>query len=295
MTLKTLASPLPVIVAILAIFLLSIMDAAIKTLTSSFPTAEIVFLRYLSGLFVAMAVFAGSGVALPSRQGLGRAALRAVTILVTAGFFFHTLSLLPLAEAVAITFTAPLFLTLLGRLILGEPVSRHAALAIALGFAGLGIMFAGRIASETTSGEPIGYLYGLIASFSYSLATILSRKDSAHDHVIVMVTAQHFFVTAFSLPFTLSVFVMPHGHDLLFFALIGLLGASGHFALVWAYAHAPASRLAPIEFTSLLWAPLFGLVFFAERPTMPTIAGAALIVAAATLVIRQGSQSDAPA
>ncbi|ODN71722.1 DMT family transporter [Methylobrevis pamukkalensis] len=287
---KTLASPLPVFSAIIALLLLSIMDALVKALGLHFPVVEIVFLRYAGGAVVSGAVFLLMREKWPSRAMLRRAAFRSLIILCTAGLFFKTLTMLPLAEAVAITFTSPLIMALLGQIILKEPVGRRGAVALGIGFAGLVVMFQGRFGSGGSHADPLGYVYGLGASVSYSLAMILTRRDSARDSVVGLVTVQNLCAAAFSAPLALPVFVTPEGLNVWLFAAVGILGAFGHLAFAWAYAHAPASRLAPLEFTMLLWAPLFGLVMFGELPTIAMFAGSLLIVWAVVSVSRGGAK-----
>lgn len=288
---KTLASPMPVIAAIAAVFALSCLDAGIKELGGRFPTLEIVLLRYGAGALWCLPVFAWALVRRrtnpPSRGTLVRSATRALIILATAAMFFEALTRLPLAEAVAIVFTAPLFMALLGRLVLKEPVGKRAATAIATGFLGLLIMASGRLGGGAFGeGAALGYLLALGGSLTYSLAMILTRRDSATDGVITLVSVQNLCAAVFAAPLAASVFVMPAAADWALVALIGLLGTAGHLALAWAYANAPAARLAPIEFTGLVWAPLFGFAFFAEVPAPPTIAGALLIVVACLIVAR---------
>ncbi|WP_181705948.1 DMT family transporter [Chthonobacter rhizosphaerae] len=285
---KTLASPMPVMAAVFAVAVLSTMDAAIKAVSVAHPTGQVVFLRYLAG-FAALAL-----VSLLPRAGrptLGtfqRAAVRALFILATAFLFFKTLTLLPLAEAVAVSFTAPFFMVFAARILLKEAVPRSAWVAISIGFSGVLVMLAGRLqAGEALGGDPVGYVTGIACSVTYAIAMVMTRKDSGHDPVLALVLAQNATAALYSLPLAVFVWTPPTEATVLLFVAIGALGTAGHLAFAWAYAHAPTARLAPIEYTGFLWAGVFGVVFFGEFPTVWTFLGAALIVGACLMVFRK--------
>ncbi|WP_181699392.1 DMT family transporter [Chthonobacter albigriseus] len=289
---KTLASPVPVLSGLFAVAVLAGMDALIKEVSGSHATGQVVFLRYLFGAAALVIVALVTRAQPPTLGTMKRAGVRAIFILSTAFLFFKTLTLLPLAEAVAVSFTAPFFMVIASRFMLGEPVPPRALGAIAVGFSGVVVMLAGRIGDGSLSGVPLGYATGIGCSVTYALAMVMTRKDSGHDPVIAMVLAQNATATVFSAPIGFAVWTAPSTETTLLFAGVGLLGTLGHLAFAWAYAHAPASRLAPLEFTSFLWAAVFGLVFFGEMPTIATFLGALLIVSACLAVFRK---TEAPA
>ena len=280
---RTLESSTPVFAGIAAIAVLSVMDAVIKQVSGAHDTSQVVLLRYLFGSIAAVAWVVVARPRLPTRGTFRRAGVRAVFILATAWLFFKTLTLLPLAEAVAITFTAPFFMVAVSKLLLGEPVGKRAVAAIAVGFSGVLVMLGGRLQSDV-GGDPVGYLTGLGASVTYAIATVMTRRDSGHDPVAWMVLAQNAMAATLSAPVGALVWTAPSAENWLLFGVAGLLGTAGHLGFAWAYSNAPASRLAPLEYTTFLWAGLIGAVFFAEIPTVATLAGAGLIVAACMLV-----------
>lgn len=284
---KTLASPMPVFAGLFAVAVLSGMDAVIKEVGAHHDTAQVVFLRYVFGAASLTLVALVMRAAPPTRGTFRRAALRALFIGSTAFLFFKTLTLLPLAEAVAVCFTAPFFMVIAARVLLGEPIQRRALAAIAIGFLGVLVMLGGRLHDEGASGDPIGYVTALGCSVTYAIAMVMTRKDSGHDPVIPMVLAQNATVAVLSAPFGVAVWTLPTEATLWLFLGVGLLGTAGHLAFAWAYAHAPAARLAPLEFTGFLWAGTFGAVFFGEVPTAWTFAGAVLIIGACLSVFRE--------
>lgn len=285
---KTLASPLPVMAAVFAVAVLSTMDAAIKAVSLAHPTGQVVFLRYLAGLIALSLLMLLPAAGRPTLGTFQRAAVRALFILSTAFLFFKTLTLLPLAEAVAVSFTAPFFMVFAARILLKEAVPSSAWLAICIGFLGVVVMLVGRLSSgEAVGGDPFGYVTGIACSVTYAIAMVMTRKDSGRDTVLALVLAQNASAALFSLPVALWVWTPPAPDALILFAVIGALGTAGHLAFAWAYAHAPTARLAPIEYTGFLWAGVFGAVFFGELPTVWTLVGAALIVGACLMVFRR--------
>ncbi|MFK8032543.1 MAG: DMT family transporter [Hyphomicrobiales bacterium] len=289
----------PLAVMAFGIFALSIMDALVKIASADMQTWQIVVLRYGFGAISALAYYlyqnrqativAGSRPLL-SRQTLKTSLLRAIFVVLTAGCFFFALGNLPLAQAVTIVFSAPLFMVLFSRILLGEPISSTALLAIGLGFSGVLVIFGGEI-FQPLSGTLLPMLSALMASIFYSLAIVLSRKHSAHTKPEEMVLLQTVFALLFALPLGLLPFAQtswttPDAGGWLLFCAIGILGTFGHVLMIWALARETASRLAPIEYTNLIWAVLLGAFLFSEWPDWRTLIGAVLVVLGCVLAGR---------
>lgn len=277
--------------AFMAIALLSMLDATAKAIGLVMPVAMVVFLRYASGATVAILIALPMRIGVPSRATLRRAFLRSLTMLVTAGLFFSSLQMLPLVEAVTLTFTSPFFMMILSRLMLGEAMTRRALFAAALGFSGVVIMLAERI---EIGGNLLGYGAALTASVFYAMSMILTRRDTSYDTVPSMILVQNLLMTLMALPFALATFVSPPRTLWPLIAIAGILGTTGHLLLAWAYARAPATVLGPFEFTALIWAGLFGLLLFGESPSPSTLAGAAVIVGACLLAMRGHASGAKP-
>src|SRR5262245_42160972 len=126
------SGPIPILVAALAILLLTVMDSVIKGLSAHYPTSMIVLMRFVLGGVVALAVYLGAGAPRIARDTLIMGAVRAVFIVATASLFFMALGLLPLAEVIALSFLSPIMLALFGRIFLGERVAPAIAIGIAL-------------------------------------------------------------------------------------------------------------------------------------------------------------------
>ncbi|BBE72301.1 DMT family transporter [Oharaeibacter diazotrophicus] len=288
-----LTTPMPVFAAIAAVAVLSIMDAVIKEAGARLDTPQVVMLRYAFGLLAVLPIALSGRVALPTRGTFRRASLRVAFTISTAFLFFKTLTLLPLAEAVAITFTAPFFMLLASRILLGEAMPPKALSAIAVGFVGVVVMVIGRGGFDEGLGSWLGYVTGLGCSVTYALSMILMRRDAGHDPVVALVLAQNLTAFLASVPFGLAVWTTPSAETVWLFVAAGALGTAGHLCFAFAYGRAPASRLAPLEYTAFLWATVFGAMFFGEVPSAWTLAGAALIVGACLMVMGRPAADEA--
>lgn len=283
---------LPVVSVTAAIAALSLMDAVVKIETANYATFQVVAMRYVFGAAFALPLFlwALRSGARVGRQSLTANAGRGVVIVATACSFFYAVAVLPLAEAVAITFLAPLFMALWARVLLGETVSRRVYGAIAVGFLGVVVILAGQLGDVgTREPEPLGIAAALACAVLYALVNVLIRKQSVHDGASVMVFLQALFALLILLPLA-SLFWRPLATGSIGnFALAGLLGTLGHLLIAWGFARARAARLGVLEYTAFPWAAFFGWSMFGEVPGWETFAGAALIIAAALY----GSRAEA--
>lgn len=288
---------------LLAIVVLTLMDAGIKQLTVSYGTPQILVMRYCSGLLFAVVIFfwlfATAKLGLPSWKSVSRSFQRSLLITAVAGCFFYALSVIPLAEATAIAFTAPLHIAVLGWLVLKEPVGGTTWIAILVGLLGVAIISSTAFANDTAfSGALSGYIAASIASLCYAMVLILTRKHAASDPVPSMIMMQTGFAALFATPFLLLALagfavdgrpaVMIDMPTLWLVLGIGFLGTVGHLFMAYGFKHAPAGELGPLEYTSLIWAVFYGFMFFGEVPGLRMLIGSALIVAGTMLVMRKG-------
>lgn len=270
--------------ALLAVFLFSGLDALVKAATYGTPLAMVVFLRYAAGLIFSAGSAAAQSQLRPTWPTVRRALGRSLAGLSCAALFFGALKLLPLAQTVALTFTSPFFMVLISAAMIGDPITRRALFAAAFGFLGVVVMLAEKLSSE--AGSPLGFAMALASAVAYALSMIMSRRDTAHDSVPQMILVQNAISAVVSLPFALYWFQPIPGETLMMFLAIGALGTGGNYAITWAYKHAPATLLGPFEFTALIWAVTFGVIFFGEVPSAHTLVGAVIIVGACLVVVQ---------
>jgi drug/metabolite transporter (DMT)-like permease len=241
------------------------------------------FLRFaVHVVFVVLAVriFTGS---LPwrSRAPLLQT-LRSATLAGASASFIVALMHVPLADATAVMFAAPVLTVALAALWLGEKVSARRWLGVVIGL--VGVMVA--IRPPFLTGEPLHWamLLPLVTAVMNTFYQLLTRKLAAEDDprtTFLHTSLAALALTALAQPF---VWVAPAPSDLPWMLVLGLIGAAGHCLLVLAFARAPASVLAPMSYSQLVWAGLAGVLVFGDWPDGWTLLGAAVIAAGGVLV-----------
>ena len=270
-----------------AIAVLSLMDAVIKAMAASYPTFQVAFLRFAFGLVVAGAALAAARPGLPSRETVIANAGRAALTVVTATTFFYALGQLPLAEALVLTFLSPMFVALFGVLMLGERPDARILVALAAGFFGVLVVVSDQFGVGDRAASIGGVAAALASAVCYAFGLVLLRARAQRDPIVYIVFLQNLGAALLLAVPAYAVWEPVSLADLAFFALIGVLGVGGHFLLTSAFARAEAARLASLEYTALIWAALFGYLFFREVPTLGTALGAALIVTGAFVASRR--------
>jgi len=248
-------------------------------MTPRYPTFQIAFMRFSSGLLWASLVLAILRPGWPSRETVFYNTTRSVLVVMTATSFFFALGQLPLADAVALSFLSPMFIALFGAIFLKERIDTGIVLALVAGFCGMLLIAGGRIGSgDYGEGALLGTVACVLSAVTYALNLVLLRSRAQRDALSIIVWFQNMGPALLLAPAAAFVWTPLISEDLALLALIGLLGVSGHFLLALAFARAEAARLAPIHYVTLAWGVLFGYLLFADLPGLTTIAGAGLIV-----------------
>ncbi|WP_230531218.1 DMT family transporter [Microvirga roseola] len=277
----------PALRAAAGIAVLSIMDAVIKGMSAFYPTFQVAFLRFACGTLIVTGVVAVMRPGWPSRETVVANAFRSVIAVVTAVSFFYALGQLPLAETLVLSFLSPMFIALFGLLMLKERVDARIIGAIAIGFAGTLIVVLGQTEEAQSARSWAGVGAALLSAVTYALSLVLLRQRAQRDKFLHIVVFQNVGPALLVAPFAVFVWQPLDLWHLAWFLVMGVLGFSGHMLMVTAYAKAEAARLAPLEYTALIWAVLIGYGVFAEIPTWATLGGGILIVAAAMLTSRR--------
>lgn len=211
---------------------------------------------------------------------------RSIVVSVMAVTFFWSLTKLPLAEAIGLSFIAPVIALYLAAVMLGEVIGREAIWASLAGLAGVAIIIAGRISGDYTTDHLWGAAAVLFSAVVFAYNLILARQQAQLAEPIEIAFFQNLFVAA-----TLSL-VAPWFMEPLPIGQAPMLAAAAGLAIIsllllsWAYARAEAQILIPVEYTAFVWAALFGWLFFSEALTWPVIIGTALIVAGSLIAAR---------
>ena len=277
-----------ILLFVAAVFLLSIMDVLVKIAAERFPVGQIVFFRSAIALvLIAVVLIArreGRRALRARRPGL--LVLRGLVSVVTAASFFTALGLMPLIDAYAIAFSAPLIITALSAAILRERVDLRRWLAVLVGFLGVVVVLRPGVAGmEAFVG--LGALAALGGAFGYAVAMILTRIAGRTDSAATIVVYGMGVMTlgsALSLPFA---YVPPTLPELALLAMIGLVGGVAHLSMALAYRRAEASLLAPFEYISVIWGLGFGWLIWRDLPDAWVILGCSIIVASGLYILQR--------
>ena len=271
-----------IVMMLLAVGLLSIMDAGLKQLAAAYPSMQVAALRAgASWPIVAIWILArGSQRTLLSARWPLHLLRGAIGVAMMASFVYGVRAL-PLTTAYTLFFVAPLLITLLSRF-LGETIGAHRWFAIIGGFVGVLIAMRPDVAGVATWAS----LAVLLAALGYAVSAItvriLGRTDSTSSMVFWMLTLIALGAGALAAPGWVEV----RAEHWLLVAGVGLVGALGQFAITEAFARGEASVIAPLEYTALIWGLGFDAFIWGELPGFTTWIGAAVIVACGIYLIR---------
>lgn len=261
------------------IALFSLMDAAIKEASMIVGVYAALLLRNGLGVAMIAPVWLAGARRWPSLSVLRLHALRSLVNAGMALLFFIALVRLPMAEAMALSFIAPLIALYLAALLLGETIRRQAIVASLLGLAGVAVIVANRLGTANASHEAwIGVAAVLASAILYAVNLVLQRKLALLAGPIEVALFQNVIVFALLALFAPWFAVTPSPAALASAALGALLGTTALSLLAWGYARAEAQVLVPIEYSAFLWAALVGWIWFDEPVGPATLAGTVLIV-----------------
>lgn len=273
-------------IATLGILLLTVMDAIIKSLSAEFSALQIMYFRNVTGMFFVGLFFLAMKPGWPNREQLRNHALRSSIMLCTGLMFFYALGQIPLAELFVYTFTAPIFVALLGSLLLKERLTGPVVAGLALGFVGIIAIVATDPAARFGSGSSMGVAAALLSPILYALAMVLLRLHSGNEPVSRIVFLQSLLISSVIVPLAAFTTPLPTGVNLWKVLALGILGTAGNALLATAFKKAEAGKVAVSEYTGLIWAALIGYAFFSETPRMMVWVGAALVITGCLIVAR---------
>ncbi|MCW2268282.1 MULTISPECIES: DMT family transporter [Pseudomonas] len=262
-----------ILLVVLATFLFASHDALSKYLAGFYPILWVVWARYLVHTLLMMAIFLPqSGLRVLRTRRPGLQALRALCLLGTSLLFTTALQFIPLAEATAVNFLAPLLVTALSLPLLGEKVTRGQWVAVLVSFVGVTVII-----------HPGGALFtpAVLLPFGSALCfcfyQLLTRKLSGIDSP----TTSNFFTGVLNtlimsaiVPMFWQTPTLVHG---LMAVALGTCGMTAHLFLTQAFRHAPPAMLAPFSYCQIVFAGVLGLVLFGHSPDMAGLVGIALI------------------
>jgi S-adenosylmethionine uptake transporter len=274
--------------AFLAFALFATHDAIIKALGQDYSIFQIIFFAMLFA-FVPLAVMVladqSTGNFRPRHPWLVLA--RAVLSLTAMSCAFYAFVELPLAEVYALLFATPLLITALSVPLLGETVRARRWAAVVVGLIGVLIV----LRPGMTVFSP-GHLAALCSACAAATATIIVRKIGGEERSAVLILypmLASMIVMGAALPWTYVPIELP---SLGLMATVGLLSVIAQLCSITAYRFAPAAVVAPMQYSQILWATLYGVVFFAEKPDTMVAIGASIIIGSGIFIVWRESRPD---
>jgi drug/metabolite transporter (DMT)-like permease len=267
--------PLAILYMLGATIVFSGSSAISKWLVASYPIGEVLFTR-TAVAFISCAVFIlpQTGLAVFRTYRLRHHVMRSASQACSQTFLLIAFSLMPLAGAIAINFSSPLFATLASALLLKEAVGRARWAALLVGFCGVLI-----VTNPGTETFQIGALFALANAVLYGSVTAAVRSMSSTESAETLTLYQLALLTAiFTLMLPLG-WTTPTAADTAWIVLNGASNAVGQYWWTRALHLAPASAVAPFYYLSLIWASILGFAVWGEVPTISLVIGSAVVVA----------------
>jgi drug/metabolite transporter (DMT)-like permease len=254
---------------------LGISDTSAKYLSATIPPIEIAWIRFLVfATIMVPAMLPGSPLVALRSGRPGLQVMRGVTLAASSLFFISGLRLLPIAEASATSFVAPLFVTALSIVVLGESVGVRRWLATAVGLVGVLII----VRPGSSAFHPAAF-FPIVSALAWACTLVMTRMMSGREHAITIMTYSSIVGVCILSALVPFVWVTPTWHDVLFGILVGVASTAGQWIVVLAFRYADASVLAPFSYIQLVWVSILGFLIFGELPDIWTTSGAAFIVA----------------
>jgi len=270
-----------IVLTSVAYILFSVQDASIKLLVTGFTVWQILFTRSAT-ILLGCALIGGPGLLLDAaRSPIFKPMLGRSFLILGAWLSYYTAAKhLQLAELTTIYFAAPVIITILSIFVLGEKVPLIRWISVIVGFVGVFIA-----CDPTELGLTLPVALVLAAAFLWALSIVFLRKIALKERTLIQLVLNNgFFLVVAGVPM-LAWWQTPSAPDLLLAIGVGVIGGVGQYALFEGMKRAPASVIAPFEYTSLVWAFLLGFLIWGDIPRPEVFVGAALIFAAGVIII----------
>ena len=268
-------------------FMFALNDAMGKWLVASFSVGQVVLVRSVGAFFVLGPMIAKQGGRKLFR--LDRPWLqfwRAAATTIDTACFYAAVVYLPLADVMSFYMAGPIYVAALSHFLLGEKVGWRRWAAILIGFAGVLVML-----KPSSAAFSLSSIYALAGSLAFGFAIILSRRLRGTSDT-TLVTWQTIGTLLVGAVLALGSWRTPSALDVGAMLLLGIVSCVAHLLITRALKLAPASTLAPLHYTLLLWAVVFGLVFFGDVPGPRILAGSAIVVLAGLFIFHRQKVVD---
>lgn len=260
---------------LISILLFAMMDASVKWLGATYPTAQIMFFRCTVALVpVLVLILMRGGMSILRTDQKKLHLLRSVLGIAAMGFAFYAFSLMPLAEAISILHTAPLFMTALSVILLREAVGIRRWSAIILGF--IGMLLVVRPGADMLAS---GSLYMLTAAFLIGCTTIVIRHLGKIDDPVCIT---FYFTATGVIVSTIGIFIQgwqqPPLLDFALLGMVGLLGGMAQFLMTLSYQRLAVGIVAPLKYLSIVFGGGIAFLVWREVPDLQSVFGISIII-----------------
>ena len=270
---------LPIGLALGGVFLYSVLDAVMKAQGLAMGAYSAMYWRNVTGSVLAAALYLPVRPPRPSRPAFKLHMIRSALTAVMMYCFFFGLTRVPLAQAIGLTFIAPIIALFLAAPFLGERIGANSKLSALLGFGGVMVVVGGDLLSMNAETDFLGVSAMLAFAVMYAVNLILQRKLALIAKPMEITFYQNAFVLLFITPFAPFFLLMPADEWQWGGAVLAGSAAIGSLILMSiAYRRAEAQRLISTEYTAFVWAAMFGCWFFGETVTAQTLLGTGLIM-----------------
>lgn len=281
-----------VLLKLASAFLFALMSALVRYVSDMTPVGEVVFFRSAFAILPVVVIYAWRrelAAAVRTSRPFGHFG-RGMISVVGMFFNFAALARLPIVDVTTITFASPLITVALSAWILKERVRVYRWSAVGVGFAGVVVMLwphldLARYTGAATSAASLGALFAMISAFTNAGSVVQTRRLTDTETTSSIVLYFSLFCTIgglLTLPFG---WIMPSPLQLAALIGLGVIGGLSHILLTESYRYAPASLVAPLDYTALLWAFVIGYWVFGEVPTVTVFIGAGIVAGAGLFVI----------
>jgi S-adenosylmethionine uptake transporter len=273
-----------VLLFLLGAFMFSLNDAMGKWLVASFSVGQVLVIRSFGAFFILGPMIARQPIS--ALYKVERMPLQVLRVLFATGdlaLFYAAVAYLPLADVMTFYMAGPIYVAALSHFLLGERIGWRRWLAVLIGF--VGVVIALRPSSEMLAWPSV---FGLVGSLSFALTLVLNRRLRA--------TTDATLVTWQTIAGLIAGIFLSIGHwspfnvgELLALLLLGVVACIAHLLITRSLKLAPASVLAPLQYTLLVWAVILGWLFFGDLPDAQTWIGAGIIVIAGLFIFHRGN------
>ena len=274
--------------AMLASLALTVMLLLVKLLGRNVPVEQVLVIRQAVVVLLLLPIVAPQYSDVFATDRLGLHLLRAALAAVALAAGYTAVAHLPLADFTALNFSRAFFLTILAVVILGETVGLRRWSATIVGFIGVIIVL-----GPGTSGFSPYALLALLGALATALIFVIVRALTVSEAPLTIMSYQSLLVGIMVVPFVLSGWKPLTGREWLLAIGVGVTGLLAQVASIRALRAAPASLVAPADYTRLVWAMLLGFLLFSELPTLYSGFGAILIVVSALAVLTEKKEANA--